>query len=349
MRRADAEYRQAANELSAMILAPLRHLLSGKRLLIVADGALQYIPFAALPSPAATTGPNGTVPLIVEHEIVSLPSASVLAEIRRAAAARSPSSQAQREVAVLADPVFDAADERVAKASKATDSKRRLEEKAVLSSAAQRLSRSAGDIGLRRERGSRNYLDRLLYTRQEARAIANATPRGQVMQALDFQASRVTAMSPELARYRIIHFATHGFADSKHPELSGLVFSLVDRNGKPQDGFLGLDDIYNLNLPVDMVVLSGCQTGMGKEISGEGLISLTRGFMYAGASRVVASLWNVDDLATSELMAKFYRAMEAGKMRPAAALRQAQMEMWKQKAWHSPTYWAGFQIQGEWK
>ena len=157
------------------------------------------------------------------------------------------------------------------------------------------------------------------------------------------------AVSPELAQYRIIHFATHGLADSKRPELSGLVLSMVDRKGNPQDGFLGLEDIYNLKLPVDMVVLSGCQTALGREITGEGLISMTRGFMYAGASRVVASLWNVDDLATSELMAEFYRAMERDKMRPAAALRKAQIALWKQKSWHSPYYWAAFQIQGEWR
>jgi CHAT domain-containing protein/tetratricopeptide (TPR) repeat protein len=348
MLRADSEGRRAAAELSAMILAPLRELLTGKRLLIVADGALHYIPFAALPSPSKARA-DAAVPLIVGHEIVNLPSASALAEIRRAVASRALQTHAQREVAVLADPVFDAADERVAGASKAAISKPLPGEKASQSTSAERLSRSVADMGMLAERGSRGYLERLLYTRQEARAIMNVTPRGQAMQALDFRASRATAMSPELARYRIIHFATHGLMDGKHPELSGLVLSLVDREGRRQDGFLGLDDIYNLNLPADLVVLSGCQTGLGEQINGEGVIGLTRGFMYAGASRVVASLWNVDDLATSQLMARFYRAMEEGKMRPAAALRQAQMEMWKQRASNSLYYWAGFQIQGEWK
>jgi CHAT domain-containing protein len=155
-------------------------------------------------------------------------------------------------------------------------------------------------------------------------------------------------MSAELAQYRVVHFATHGLLDSKHPELSGLVLSLVDKNGRPQDGFLDLEDIYNLNLPVDLVVLSGCQTGLGKQISGEGLIGLTRGFMYAGASRVVASLWAVNDRATAELMTQFYRALEQGKMRPAAALRAGQIEMWKKSGWRAPYYWAAFQIQGDW-
>ncbi|HEY6249702.1 MAG TPA: CHAT domain-containing protein, partial [Candidatus Angelobacter sp.] len=136
---------------------------------------------------------------------------------------------------------------------------------------------------------------------------------------------------------------------SKNPELSGLVFSLVNERGKPQDGFLSLEDVYNLRLPVELVVLSACDTALGEEISGEGLVGLTRGFMYAGASRVVASLWAVNDAATSELMARFYRAMEVNGMRPAAALRKAQLEMAKQSRWHSPYFWAAFQIQGEWK
>jgi CHAT domain-containing protein len=127
------------------------------------------------------------------------------------------------------------------------------------------------------------------------------------------------------------------------------VFSLVDEQGKPQDGFLELQDIYNLNLPAELVVLSSCETALGKEVSGEGLVGLTRGFMYAGATRVVASLWKVSDIATARLMADFYRAMEHDGRRPAAALRSAQIQMWKQKRWSSPYFWAAFQIQGEWR
>ena len=129
----------------------------------------------------------------------------------------------------------------------------------------------------------------------------------------------------------------------------GLVLSLVNKKGKAQDGFLKLQDIYSLKLPVELVVLSGCQTGLGEQINGEGLIGLTRGFMYAGASRVVASLWSVSDIATASLMGDFYRAMERDGMRPAAALRAAQIRMWKQKQWSLPYYWAGFEIQGEWR
>jgi CHAT domain-containing protein len=183
----------------------------------------------------------------------------------------------------------------------------------------------------------------------EARDILAVTPPGEGMKALDFDASRATAMDPKLAQYRIIHFATHSFSDNEHPELSALAFSMVDQDGNAQDGLVGLQDIYNLNLPADLVVLSACETALGKAIKGEGLMGLTRGFMYAGATRVVASLWKVDDVATAELMRRFYTAMEREKMRPAAALQKAQVEMWRQARWRDPYYWAGFELQGEWK
>jgi CHAT domain-containing protein len=152
-----------------------------------------------------------------------------------------------------------------------------------------------------------------------------------------------------LGQYRIVHFATHGLINSEHPELSGLVLSLIDENGKPQDGFLRMSEIFNLEMPADLVVLSACQTALGKEVKGEGLVGLTRGFMHAGAQRVVASLWQVDDLATAELMKHFYRGMLKENLRPAAALRVAQIELSKSPRWSSPYYWAGFVIQGEWR
>jgi CHAT domain-containing protein len=167
------------------------------------------------------------------------------------------------------------------------------------------------------------------------------------MQALDFSANRAAAMSAELSQYRVIHFATHGVLDSQHPELSGLIFSLVNSRGEQENGFLGLQDVYNLNLAADLVVLSACETGLGKEIQGEGLVGLTQGFMYAGAPQVIASLWSVDDAATAELMAHFYRALEKEGKRPSAALRQAQIEIFQQERWRNPYYWAGFVIHGD--
>jgi CHAT domain-containing protein len=146
----------------------------------------------------------------------------------------------------------------------------------------------------------------------------------------------------------VVHFATHGIINSQHPELSGIVLSLVDQNGQPQNGYLRLYDLYNLKLSADLVVLSACQTALGKEIRGEGLVGLTRGFMYAGAPRVIASLWQIDDRASAEFMKRFYEAMLGQKLRPAAALRAAQVTMSKDPRWREPHYWAAFTLQGEW-
>jgi len=193
-------------------------------------------------------------------------------------------------------------------------------------------------------------LPRLIGTRREAAAILALVPRSQRKEALDFNANLQTATSPELGEYRIVHFATHGLLNSRHPELSGIVLSLVNERGEPIDGFLRLNEVYNLKLPVDLTVLSACRTALGTDIKGEGLVGLTRGFMYAGSPRVTASLWKVDDVAAAEMMKRFYEAM-LGKdhLRPAAALRRAQIEMWKVKRWQSPFYWGAFVLQGEWQ
>jgi CHAT domain-containing protein len=193
-------------------------------------------------------------------------------------------------------------------------------------------------------------LPRLIGSRREAAAILALVPPSERKEALDFQANLQVATSPELGEYRIVHFATHGLLNSRHPELSGIVLSLVNERGEPVDGFLRLNEVYNLKLPADLIVLSACRTALGTDIKGEGLVGLTRGFMYAGSPRIAASLWKVDDAAAADLMKRFYEAM-LGKdhLRPAAALRQAQIEMWKQRRWQSAYYWAAFVLQGEWR
>jgi CHAT domain-containing protein len=192
-------------------------------------------------------------------------------------------------------------------------------------------------------------LRRLPFSGREANAIVALAPARQALKATGFQATRAAASSPGLADYRIVHFATHGVLNTLRPELSGVVLSLIYERGVKQDGFLRLHDIYGLRLAADLVVLSGCQTALGKEIRGEGLIGLTRGFMYAGARAVVASLWQVDDESTAELMKRFYRGMLKENRRPADALRTAQLEMSRQKRWSAPFYWAGFVLQGDWR
>jgi CHAT domain-containing protein/Tfp pilus assembly protein PilF len=344
-------YWPRAAELSRMLLGPVASQLGRKRLVIVADGALQYIPFAALPAPSpGNDGERNSgaepQPLFVEHEIVSLPSASTLATLRRETAGRKP---AEKSLAVLADPVFTDDDTRVRRDVGKAGAKEKTrsadsDETDIVSLQMSRSGRETGVIG------AEDSFGRLLSTRHEAAAILALVPERDRMQALDFEASRTTALRPELGEYRIVHFATHGLLNNIHPELSGIVLSLVDKEGPSQDGFLRLQDIYNLKLSAELVVLSACQTGLGKEIKGEGLVGLTRGFMYAGAQRVVASLWKVDDQATSELMKRFYRGLLGPEaLRPAGALRQAQLSMWKQKQWRAPYYWAAFVLQGEWK
>ncbi len=340
---AEAKLPAAAQALSQTLLGPAAAQLGSKRLVIVADGALQYIPFAMLPDPAvggrSSTAKNIDQPLIVGHEVVSLPSASSLAIQRTELARREP---APKMLAVIADPVFDRTDARF----KTTAAETSATVQAVSSADTRGLEHIAeasdGKTG-------RLVIRRLPFTRQEADGLMALTPKDSSWRAMDFSASRANVLNGDLAQYRYIHFATHGLLDTERPGLSSLVLSTIDADGKPQDGFLRANDIYNMKLPAELVVLSACQTGLGKEIKGEGLIGLTRGFMYAGARRVVVSLWSVNDKATSDLMTKFYRGMLKDNERPAAALRAAQIEMWKQKQWQSPYYWAAFTMQGEWR
>jgi CHAT domain-containing protein/Tfp pilus assembly protein PilF len=381
--RQKTEFDQAAVELSQMILGPVAGKLGKKRLVIVGDGILQYIPFGVLPAPESgragedgATGRRGDgaiarqgdgetgrkgkplpvassprrpvafIPLIADHEIVSLPSASVLATLRRIRTGRSAAPHA---LAVLADPVFSSQDERVG-----LDARTKIESVqgpdqggnagsgATTVKIVTDVERSAADSGVQGFR-------RLLFSRQEAEAITGLLPASERLEALDFSADRRLAMSGKLGEYRILHFATHGLLNNKIPALSGLVFSLVDEKGRPLNGFLRLHEIYNLKLNADLVVLSGCQTALGQDVSGEGLIGLTRGFMHAGAPRVVASLWNVNDQATANLMKLFYQRMLKDGLRPAAALRAAQIDMWKTEPNAVPYRWGAFILQGDWR
>lgn len=346
---------ETASILSRMLLKPVASQLKKKRLIIVADGALQYIPFAALPSPDAqkliargqgswNIAPTKFLPLIAEHEIVSLPSASTLAEIRRETENRKP---AEKMVAVLADPVFDKNDERVTSAKNVKKADDQREEPSLARQLeTDKTKKAAVETGLVEDGLT---IPRLPGTRQEAEKILGFAPANARMKAFDFDASRATVTSTELAQYRYVQFATHGFLNSANPELSGIVLSMVDHQGQPQSGFLLTDEVFNLHLPAELVVLSACQTGLGKDIKGEGVVGLTRAFMYAGAPRVIMSLWSVNDKATSEMMSRLYRVLLQQHQRPAAALREAQLEMWKQKRWRAPYYWAAFELEGEWR
>lgn len=326
--QADARAEQASLALSRAILGPVEPLLEDRILLVVSDGVLQYIPFAALPLPSA---PQKRV--LARNQVVSLPSASTLAALRRQIEGRAP---AAKTLAVLADPVFPG-DPRLARFAKAKEPGTRI--------ATRRGLPPRGPGG----QSDQLSLGRLPFSEQEAKDILLLVAPGQKLSALGFAASYATATSGELTKYRYVHFATHGLIDSRQPKLSKLALSQFDATGQPQDGFLRLADIYNLDLNADLVALSACQTALGQEVQGEGLVGLTRGFMYAGSPRVLASLWSVEDRATAHLMKSFYRHLLTEKRPAAEALRLAQREMASKPQYRSPYYWAGFSLQGEWK
>lgn len=294
----------AALALSRMLLPSDSFALQGNRILIVGDGVLQRVPFGALPDRSKGR-------LIENHEIVFLPSASVLVAKRSQAA----QGLLGKMIAVIADPVFDAGDARV--------------------------RRPAPEV--------RPAFARLPYSRREAETILSLVPAENALRALDFSAARSLFISGQLAKYRMIHIATHAVIDPVRPELSQLVFSLVDRNGSSLDGRLRLHEIASLRLSARLVTLSACGTALGKEVRGEGTVGIARGFILSGAQTVIVSLWDVEDDSTAELMKNFYQAMLGPRrLRPAAALREAQKAMLNSKQW-SPYQWSGWVIIGDWR
>lgn len=325
------EITQLTNQLSQQILAPATDKLNKKRLIIVPDGVLNYLPFSVLAV--------NNQPLLSNHELINLPSSSSLALIRQETQNRKPAPKA---LAILADPIFSRDDSRLK-----TPPKPVAPTNPDVGTLA--LNRAAKVVKKTRAVGDNNVFTRIPGTRQEANAILTLLPRKDTQAAFDDQANLPLATNPQLSQYRIIHLATHGIFNTQEPALSGIILSLVDQQGKPVNGFLRLNDIFNLNLPAELVVLSACETGLGEEIKGEGLVGLTRGFMYAGTPRVLVSLWKVDDDATAAIMTRFYKLMLEKKLPAAQALREAQLQMQNETEWKSPYYWSAFVLQGEWR
>lgn len=367
---ANREADRQGKTLSSMLLGVVAPELGRKRLLIVADGALHYVPFAALPDPnapyqvgrEAVTKPltreglkverdiasesEAARPLVMTHEVVSVPSATALTALRRGLANRTP---APKLFAIFADPVYDTDDERV-KRGKAETRDSTSEPGVQSPDGSQTPSSQApkphgqevfGDVGVR--------LARVYSSRIEAREILSLVPAGGALAMFDFEANRDRALSPELGHYRIIHFSTHSYFDSSRPELSGIFLSTVDEAGLPRNGLLMMHDVYNMRLNSDLVVLSSCRSALGKEVKGEGVVGFARAFMYAGVPRVVASLWNVDDRSTTELMVRFYRGMFKEGLLPSTALRKAQLSLLMEKQTASTYTWGAFVLQGDWR
>lgn len=332
--RADAEWSALAARLAATVLGPFGSV-EARRLAIVADGPLAGVPFGALP--AAVAGgrisfdrpcTTGDCPLVEKVEVVTLPSASVLAALRELRKAREPRSL---RAAVIADPVFRATDPRVSAAG------------AGEATAAGALARRDATLEWLES------LPRLPASRDEAHAIAELAGPGRAIVRLDFAAGRGALFDAELRAPDVLHLASHAIIDEAQPELSGIVLSLVDARGSRVRGFVPLIEVYDLPIAADLVVLSACRSAGGAEVPGEGLSSLTRGFMHAGALRVVASLWSVEDAATAAFMRSFYRALFAQGLPAAAALRTAQAELRASARWASPYYWAAFTLHGDWE
>lgn len=284
---------------------------------VVGDGALQTVPFALLDISASATGATA---------YVYLPSMGTLRALRTLPRQKA----ANNSVAVIADPVFRTDDARLAGRAAAPEE-----------STNGMVLRAASEAGI-------SDLRRLPYTREEAQSIRTLADKSSWV-ALDFAANRKSVLEAPWARYSIVHFATHALVNARHPELSGIVLSLYDSNGRGQDGFLRASDIYNLTMPANLVVLSVCESAVGKDVGAEGPANLARAFFYAGAHRVVASLWPVDDRASVAFMRAFYRGMMERRLAPHDALTAAQQELQATPRWRNPYYWAPYVLQGDWR
>lgn len=332
----DLQSTRKSMALSQTLLGPAAAHLGSRRLLLITDGALQYIPFEALPIPQPTpvneqkTGTYAGSLIIDDHEVVMLPSASILVAISHESKRQVP----EKTLAIIADPVFGSSDPRVKQPQNGSNTA--TKENTLFNRVSRALSGGSGNGSIPRLPGSL----------REAKAIMDLAPSGEATMASGFDATRDRIMGEEFKHYRILHFATHGIIDSEIPEASGLVLSMVDQAGNPQDGYLRLSDIYDLDMPADLVVLSACRTYLGRNVRGEGFIGLSRGFMCAGSKSVVASLWKVDDEATAHFMSVFYKAMFTDGLPPSAALRRAKLDMRANQQWRAPYFWAAFVFQG---
>ena len=329
----------ASNALYRAAVEPASNSFGDKRLLVVADGALNYIPFEALVRSTDGADYASLSYLIKSNEIVYAPSASVVAAIRQ-----SGNKPSGKNLLAVADPIFSSDDSRV-------------KGKAGVPAAAEArglglgLESAVNDVAGEPTPAGGLRLARLVGTRVEAEEIGKiAKSNGsQADLWIDLNASEDNLRSRDVTNYRIIHVATHGLLDAERPQFTGVVLSLV--GNKDNDGFLRTDEIFNLRLGAPLVMLSACETGLGKEKRGEGVIGLTRAFMYAGAPTVGVSLWSVADKSTADLMADFYRRLlgPASSNSASVAMRAAQLGLISGKKYSAPFYWAPFVIVGDWR
>ena len=316
IRQTDQNYEKKALALSKLLFDPAIKMMGSKRLIIVPDGSLHHLPFSALPHPL-----HSNEPIMKRHAVMLSPSASTALMLKNRQ--RRP---AEKMIALIADPVFNHEDPRLNGQDYAVSLN---------------MSPHFRDVSF-------GELPRLPYTQFEARNILELFTQEQYFSAQGFEANIDFIKGRNLGEYKILHFATHGALNTRNPELSGLVLSRFDKSGNRREGFLTQNDIQSLQLNADLVVLSACSTALGKNLSGEGPLSLTQAFLLAGSSRVVASLWNVQDQATAFLITTFYKELIQNNQSPADALRLAKIRLFEEPKWRAPFYWGGFEAIGVW-
>ena len=343
-----AAFVTASSALYKAALEPAATTLGEKRLLIVADGALNYVPFEALVKSPESADYSSLPYLIKSNEVIYAPSASVVGVIKQ-----KNNNRAGRAMLILADPVFNSNDAR-AKGAAASANESETRGLGISSALADVTGQDAATAaGSTKMQGL--PLARLTGTRTEAEQIVKLakTSGAQADMWLDLDANEGNIETRDVTKYRVVHIATHGLLNAERPQFTGLVLSLV--GNKSEDGFLRTDEVFNLRLGSPLVMLSACETGLGKEKRGEGVMGLTRAFMYAGAPTVGVSLWSVADKSTAELMTDFYKrllgssAAEPAPVSPSAAMRDAQLAMIAGKKYSAPFYWAPFVLVGDWR
>lgn len=321
----EVSYNQEVKLLSNELLGQITDKIVDKRLIIVPDGKLHYLPLSILPFP------NSNDLLISRNEIVYEPSASLLNILPKIP---KRNVKAEKDLLIFADPVFSDTDDRL------------IAKNENSSSLSQFFGLNLRDFRLIDANGK---IPRLFATQEEANTISGIVGKTNSEIASGFSANRERIFNSDISNYRILHFATHGLIDIERPEVSSIVLSQYDENGNKREGFLRLQDIYAMDLSSDLVVLSACKSGLGKEIKGEGLMSLNSAFLQAGAKSVLSSSWKVDDNATAEFMKRFYTNLIDKELTPSESLRQTQLEMLQFTQFKSPFYWGAFTLQGEFR
>jgi CHAT domain-containing protein/tetratricopeptide (TPR) repeat protein len=343
-----ASFITASNALYKVVIEPGASMIADKRLLIVADGALNYVPFEALVKSADSADYSALPYLIKSNEIIYAPSASVIGAIRQ----QDNNSRAGRAMLILADPVFNSNDARahgVAPSASSSDTRGLGIQSALSDITGQNPSPAADNakmqgLPLARLAGTRTEADQIVKLAKSSGTQADVW--------LDLDASEDNIDTRDISKYRILHIATHGLLNAERPQFTGVVLSLV--GNKSEDGFLRTDEVFNLHLGSPLVMLSACETGLGKEKRGEGVMGLTRAFMYAGAPTVGVTLWSVADKSTADLMTDFYKRLLATSasgpagVSASAAMRDAQLAMIAGKKYSAPFYWAPFVLVGDW-